>query len=68
MWLHEIPVGGLLISPMVLYDQLGMVIGPVTFALLRKLGWHQQLWKSAWVYLSLFICFVALSLRVLSQG
>ena len=26
MWLHEIPVGGLLISPMVLFVLLGMVL------------------------------------------
>jgi hypothetical protein len=48
MWLHEIPVGGLLISPMVLFVLLGMVLTLLTFLLLRKLGWHQQLWKSAW--------------------
>ena len=66
MWLHEIPVGGLLISPMVLFVLLGMVLTLLTFLLLRKLGWHQQLWKSAWVYLSLFICFVALFPRALS--
>ena len=66
MWLHEIPVGGLLISPMVLFVLLGMVLTLLTFLLLRKLCWHQQLWKSAWVYLSLFICFVALFLRALS--
>ncbi|MED5389728.1 MAG: DUF1656 domain-containing protein [Pseudomonadota bacterium] len=66
MWLHEIPVGGLLISPMVLFVLLAMALTLMTYLLLRQLGWHQQLWKSAWVYLSLFICFVALSLRILS--
>ena len=41
MWLHEIPVGGLLISPMVLFVLLGMVLTLLTFLLLRKLGPHQ---------------------------
>ncbi|MGB1923050.1 MAG: hypothetical protein ACPHM2_07470, partial [Alcanivorax sp.] len=33
MWLHEIPVGGLLISPMVLFVLLGMVLTLLTLVL-----------------------------------
>ncbi|MEP5230618.1 MAG: DUF1656 domain-containing protein [Alloalcanivorax sp.] len=66
MWLHEIPVGGMLFSPMVLLVLLALVLTLVTHLLLRQLGWHHQIWKGAWFYLSLFVCFVALSLRLLS--
>ncbi|EDX90858.1 MULTISPECIES: DUF1656 domain-containing protein [unclassified Alcanivorax] len=66
MWLHEIPVGGMLFSPMVLLVLLALVLTLVSHLLLRQLGWHHQIWKGAWFYLSLFVCFVALSLRLLS--
>ncbi|MBQ24472.1 DUF1656 domain-containing protein [Alcanivorax sp.] len=66
MWLHEIPVGGMLFSPMVLLVLLALTLTLMTYLLLRQLGWHRQVWKGAWFYLSLFVCFVALSLRLLS--
>jgi hypothetical protein len=66
MWLHEIPVGGMLFSPMVLLVLLALVLTLASHLLLRQLGWHHLIWKGAWFYLSLFICFVALSLRLLS--
>lgn len=66
MWLHEIPVGGMLFSPMVLLVLLALALTLVSHLLLRQLGWHHQIWKGAWFYLSLFVCFVALSLRLLS--
>jgi len=66
MWLHEIPVGGMLFSPMVLLVLLALALTLVSHLLLRQLGWHNQVWKGAWFYLSLFVCFVALSLRLLS--
>ena len=66
MWLHEIPVGGMLFSRMVLLVLLALVLTLVSHLLLRQLGWHHQIWKGAWFYLSLFVCFVALSLRLLS--
>ncbi|MCG8394994.1 MAG: DUF1656 domain-containing protein [Pseudomonadales bacterium] len=66
MWLHEIPIGGLLISPMVLFVLVSLLLTLLTYLLLRKLGWHRRVWKGAWFYVSLFICFVALSLGVMS--
>ena len=66
MWLHEIPVGGMLFSPMVLLVLLALTLTLMTYLLLRQLGWHRQVWKGALFYLSLFVCFVALSLRLLS--
>jgi len=66
MWLHEIPVGGMLFSPMVLLVLLALTLTLMAYLLLRQLGWHRQVWKGAWFYLSLFVCFVALSLRLLS--
>ena len=66
MWLHEIPGGGMLFSRMVLLVLLALVLTLVSHLLLRQLGWHHQIWKGAWFYLSLFVCFVALSLRLLS--
>ena len=66
MWLHEIPVGGMLFRPMVLLVLLSLALTFMSYLLLRQLGWHRQVWKGAWFYLSLFVCFVALSLRLLS--
>ena len=66
MWLHEIPVGGLLVSPMVLFVLLGLLLTALTWWVLRLLDWHQQIWKAAWLYLSLFVCYLALSVRLLS--
>ena len=56
----------MLFSPMVLLVLLALVLTLVSHLLLRQLGWHHQIWKGAWFYLSLFVCFVALSLRLLS--
>ncbi len=66
MWLHEIPVGGMLFCPMLLLVLLALVLTLVSHLLLRQLCLHHQIWKGAWFYLSLFVCFVALSLRLLS--
>ncbi len=66
MWLHEMPVGGLLVSPMVLFVLLALTCTALSWLALRQLGWHRQVWKAPWFYLSLFICFLALTLRVLS--
>ena len=51
---------------LVLLVLLALVLTLVSHLLLRQLGWHHQIWKGAWFYLSLFVCFVALSLRLLS--
>ena len=63
MWLHEI-------SHRRVTDQIPWCCSSwfpcclplLTYLLLRKLGWHRRVWKGAWFYVSLFICFVALSL------
>ena len=66
MWLHEIPVGGLLVSPMVVFVLVALALTAVSGWLLRQLGWHRAIWKGPWFYLSLFVCYLALTLSLLS--
>ena len=66
MWLHEMPVGGLLVSPMVLFVLVSLACTAASWLALRQLGWHRAIWKGPWFYLSLFVCYLALTLRLLS--
>lgn len=65
MWLHEVAVGGLLFSPMLTFILAGLLLTWLCYRLLLVLGWHQRLWASAWFYLSVFICSLAMTLGVM---
>lgn len=65
MWLHDFAVGGMLFSPMLVFVLVAALCTLLTYQCLRILGWHAWIWKDAWFYLSVFICFVAAGVRLM---
>ncbi|WP_251977795.1 DUF1656 domain-containing protein [Salinicola avicenniae] len=59
MGLQEIAVGGILVSPLLLYAILGFVATVVTRTLLHWLIGQRALWYEAWFDISLFVLFTA---------
>ncbi|WP_110667218.1 DUF1656 domain-containing protein [Salinicola halophilus] len=59
MGLQEIAIGGIFISPLLLYALFGFVATIVTRTLLHWLAGQRALWYEAWVDVSLFVIFTA---------
>ncbi len=58
--LHELALGGLLFSPLVVFAFCAFLLTMATRLLLFKLALRQHIWKDAWFDVSLFVCYLAL--------
>ncbi|EKF75097.1 hypothetical protein A11A3_05374 [Alcanivorax hongdengensis A-11-3] len=65
MWLREMTLGGLLFSPLLAFALVGLVLTGLTRLAIHRLNGQQWLWKDAWFYVALFVCYSALALRLL---
>ncbi|WP_115720512.1 DUF1656 domain-containing protein [Gallaecimonas mangrovi] len=65
--LHEMALGGLLFSPFVVFAFMGFVMTLATRLVLHKLALRRWIWKEAWFDVSLFICYLALSIFLLGE-
>ncbi|WIX32118.1 DUF1656 domain-containing protein [Salinicola sp. JS01] len=59
MGLQEIALGGIYLSPLLIYAIFGLVATLVTRTLLHWLVGHRALWYEAWFDVSLFVIFTA---------
>lgn len=59
MGLQEIAVGGIFLSPLLLFAILGFIATFVTRMLLHWLVGQRALWYEAWFDISLFVLFTA---------
>lgn len=58
--LHELALGGLLFSPLLVLGLAAFLLTMVTRFLLYRFALGQFIWKDAWFEVSLFICYLAL--------
>ncbi|WKE65676.1 DUF1656 domain-containing protein [Gallaecimonas kandeliae] len=65
--LHELAFGGLLFSPLLVFVLAALVLTLASRLLLQALSLHKWIWKDAWFDLSLFVCYMALVIRVLGD-
>ncbi|MBB1423655.1 DUF1656 domain-containing protein [Pseudoalteromonas sp. SG43-7] len=63
---HTVVIGGLEFSPLVIYFPMAFILTALTRFILHRLDWHDRIWKVAWFEVSLFMCFLALSVFLLS--
>lgn len=66
--LHEIGIGGLLFSPLVVMVPLAFLLCLLSRQLLHQLGWRRYIWREAWFDVGLFVCFLALIYALWSRG
>lgn len=64
MLLQELPLGGLLFSPFVFFLLIGFVLTLATHSLIHWLSLGQW-WRNAWFDVSLFVCYLALTVFIL---
>lgn len=65
--LHEIALGGLLISPLVLFALGAFLLTMTTRIALHKFALRQRIWKDAWFDVSLFVCYLALFIYLIGN-
>ncbi|EKE75981.1 DUF1656 domain-containing protein [Gallaecimonas xiamenensis] len=65
--LHELALGGLLFSPLVVFALLALLMALATRLLLHKLALGKWIWKDAWFDVSLFVCYLALAVYLLGD-
>lgn len=65
MGLREWSLGGVLLSPFLLFMLLAFVITAGLRALLHLVGWHRWIWHEALFDVALFVCALALVTTVL---
>ncbi|MCY0967317.1 DUF1656 domain-containing protein [Parathalassolituus penaei] len=58
--LHEIPLFGVLFSPLVVFVPLALLMLWLTQWLMQRLNLRRWLWKPAWFDLSLLVCYLGL--------
>ncbi|WP_421849699.1 DUF1656 domain-containing protein [Marinomonas sp.] len=63
--LHVVVFGGLEFSPLVVYFPIAFILAALTRFSLHRLGWHDRIWKVSWFEVSLFVCYLALTVYVL---
>ncbi|MGO2355659.1 MAG: DUF1656 domain-containing protein [Marinomonas foliarum] len=58
-------LGGLEFSPLVVYFPIAFLLAALTRFVLHRLDWYDRIWKVAWFEVSLFVCYLALTVYVL---
>ncbi|MCW8108146.1 DUF1656 domain-containing protein [Alteromonas ponticola] len=56
---QELALGGMLFSPLLLMMPLAFLMSVITRIVIYQTGVYRQLWKPAWVEVSLYICYLA---------
>jgi Ca2+/Na+ antiporter len=59
MGLQEIAIGGIFISPLLVYALMGLIATFIVRSLLHRVVGHVALWYEAWFDISLFIILTA---------
>jgi hypothetical protein len=57
--LHEISIGGMLFSPLLVLMPAAFLLAAVTRLILHYLGLRRYIWKEAWFDVAMFICYLA---------
>ncbi len=57
--LHEISIGGMLFSPLLVLMPAAFLLAAVTRLILHHLGLRRYIWKEAWFDVAMFICYLA---------
>lgn len=65
--LEELALGGLFFSPIVIYAPIALILAMLTRFTLHKLNLHQKIWKVEWFEVSLFVCYLALVVRIFGR-
>ena len=63
--LQAVVLGGLEFSPLVVYCPIAFLMAACTRFVLHRLDWHDRIWKVAWFEVSLFVCYLALTVYFL---
>lgn len=66
MMLQTVVFSGLEFSPLVVYFPIVFALSALTRYVLHRLDWHDRIWKVAWFEVSLFVCYLALTVFLLS--
>ena len=64
--MQAVVLGGLEFSPLVIYFPIAFIFSALTRFILHLLDWHDKIWKVAWFEISIFICYLALTVYLLS--
>ncbi|AKO52229.1 hypothetical protein ABA45_07135 [Marinobacter psychrophilus] len=59
---HELSLGGMLFSPLVVLGPLAFLMTMVTRWVLHRLHWRRYIWKDAWFDVGIFVCYLALTI------
>lgn len=65
MLLHEIPIGGLLFSPLIIFVLISVLLTIGIRYLIHSLALTDWIWRGAWFEVSLFFGFLALCIAIL---
>lgn len=57
--LHEMSIGGMLFSPLVVLAPLAFLLAAATRLSLHHLGVRRYIWKEAWFDVAVFVCYLA---------
>ncbi|WP_339782390.1 DUF1656 domain-containing protein [uncultured Marinobacter sp.] len=57
--LHEMSVGGMLFSPLVVLVPLAFILAAATRLVLHHLELRRYIWKEAWFDVAVFVCYLA---------
>ncbi|MBQ0748035.1 MAG: DUF1656 domain-containing protein [Marinobacter sp.] len=57
--LHEMSVGGMLFSPLVVLVPLAFILAAATRLVLHHLELRRYIWKEAWFDVAMFVCYLA---------
>ncbi|ALS32494.1 MULTISPECIES: DUF1656 domain-containing protein [Pseudoalteromonas] len=64
--LQAVVLGGLEFSPLVVYFPIAFLLTALSRFILHRLDWHDRIWRVAWFEVSLFVCYLALTVYLLS--
>jgi hypothetical protein len=57
--LHEISIGGMLFSPLLVMVPVAFILSAITRLILHHLDLRRYIWKEAWFDVAVFICYLA---------
>lgn len=64
--LSELSFGGMLFSPLVVMIPLAFLLSLLTRYALYATGLYQKLWKPPWFEVALFVCYMAITVKLLA--
>ncbi|WP_417516757.1 DUF1656 domain-containing protein [Marinobacter sp.] len=57
--LHEISIGGMLFSPLLVLAPLAFLLTAATRLVLHHSGLRRYIWREAWFDVAVFVCYLA---------